>query len=145
MLTYLSYYYTGLSDSQLDDLFVLLENDLHGHDEYNKWIKLIPSDVSIDKSISEFSRLNLADSNQKNDILYPLLRSHPPVINYWLCSFLFPKEAKEFSNKLSASAWDLCSLNKNITTGFSGTNDSSRYLSSLNMNYYDLPDLSILY
>jgi len=36
-----------------------------------------------------------------------MLRSHPPVINYWLCCFLFPKEAKEFSNKLSASAWDL--------------------------------------
>ncbi len=141
MLTYLSYYYSGLNDLQLNELFKQLENDVHSEHVYNKWIELLPEDVEIEKSVKEFASLNLSDSNQKTNILFPLLRSHPPVINNWLSSFLFPKEAKEFSNKLSTSAWDLCSLNKNLTTGFSGTNDSSRYLSPLNMNYYDLPNL----
>jgi hypothetical protein len=141
LLTYLSYYYDGLNDSQFSELIILLENDSNGSHQYNKWISLLPNDVKINASVKEFSRVNFSDSNQRNNVLYPLLKKHPPVINDWLSNFLFPKEAKEFSFRLSASAWDLASLNTNLTTGFSGTNDSSRYLSPLTINYYDLPNL----
>lgn len=118
--TYLTYYYNGLTNNQLEDLFKILVNDTQGYDIYNNWIKLLPSSIEIDLSIRDFSCLNLTDSSQKLNFLFPILRMHPPVINHWLRTFLFPKEAKEFSNKLSASAWDLCSLNTNLTTGFSG-------------------------
>lgn len=67
------------------------------------------------------------------------------MINHWLNTFLFPREAKTFPFKISSSSWDLSSLNRNLTTGFSGTNDSSRYLLPLNMTYYDLPKLGNFY
>ncbi|CAE6448122.1 unnamed protein product [Rhizoctonia solani] len=41
--------------------------------------------------------------------------------------FVFPKEAKEFPEKLATSGWDLAERKANFTTGFSGTNDN-RYL-----------------
>ena len=80
----------------------------------------------------------MVDTAQKNILLFPKLCMHPPVIDFWLSNFLFPKEAKEFNSKLSTSAWDLCVLKNNLTTGFSGTKDS-KFLPPVNMNYHDLP------
>lgn len=130
-----------MNDSQLDQLFVLLEKDKKGYDHYNKWIQQLPQNISVDPSIRDYSGLNMSDSSQKLNLVFPLLRMHQPVIDHWLSHFLFPKEAKEFENRLSTSAWDLSSLNDNLTTGFSGTNDSSQYLLPLNTNYHELPAL----
>ena len=75
------------------------------------------------------------------EILYSKLKKYTVVINFWLENFLFPKEACEFQKKLTASAWDLASLNRNLTTGFSGTNDC-RYLLPIRIKYHELPELA---
>lgn len=80
LLTYLSYYYDGLNDSQFSELIILLENDSNGSHQYNKWISLLPNDVKINTSVKEFSRVNFSDLNQRNNVLYPLLKKHPPVM-----------------------------------------------------------------
>ena len=142
-LTHLSYYYSGLNDSQMDNVFKLLNKSAEGFHIYSNWIKELPKSIQNDEkytTIKNYSNLNLSDSNHKYEIVYPLFKMHTPVINYWLSEFLFPKEAKEFESRLSMSAWDLCDLNQNLVAGFSGTNDS-RFLLPESMNYYDIPHL----
>ena len=129
----------------MDELFILLEIDKKGFDYYNSWIQSLPKNVRVHESVEDFSSLNFSDYSQMLDYVYPLLKMHKPVIDHWLSHFLFPKEAKEFKNRLSTSAWDLSSLNTNLTTGFSGTNDSSQYLLPLSMNYYELPGLGKIF
>ena len=142
-LTHLSYYYSGLTDSQMDYVFDLLNKSSEAFYIYAEWIKELPKFIQTDKkysSVMQYSSINLSDSTQKHQLLYPLFKMHVPVINYWMSQFLFPKEAKEFQSRLSMSAWDLCNLNKNLVVGFSGTNDS-RFLLPESMNYYDIPHL----
>ena len=143
-LTQLSYYYSGLSDSQLDQLFESLTKDSSRDSVYEQWVEQVvccrPRE-HLDPSILVYSSLNLADSCQKHNHLYPAMRMVPMAIDYWLCKHLFPREAKEFQYKLSTSAWDLCTLNDNLTTGFSGTNDS-RILLPTSMSYHEVAELS---
>ena len=83
--------------SQLNDLFQLLENDVQKEYIYQEWIKDLAKECLIHPTIKEYTGINFSDSNQIHNYLYPLLRVYPPVINYWLNNFVFPKEAKEFS------------------------------------------------
>ena len=123
------------------ELFNLLEKDKHGSVHYNNWIRSLPKSVAVDASIRDYSGINMSDSSQIFNHVFPLFRTHKPVIDHWLSHFLFPKEDKEFKSRLSTSPWDLSALNSNLTTGFSGTNDTSRYLLPLNTSYYELPAL----
>lgn len=138
--TQISYYYSGLANEYLDNIFEYLENESNGAKVYENWIQSLPKECKPDKSILEYSGLNFCDTYQKNYLVYPLLRYHPPVINYWLNAFVYPKEAKQFIGKLAMSAWDLCAENPQIMTGFSGTNDSKPLLPLTTM-YYDIPEL----
>ena len=140
LLTQLSYYYSGLSESQLDEVFKYLSAHSSGPQEYERWIKYLPEDLEFDESISEFSGINLCDIYQKYEFLYPIMKMHPLVINYWLNIFVYPREAKQFSGRLSRSAWDICRKKKLPLTGFSGTNDS-KILIPLNTNYSGIEEL----
>ena len=140
LFTVLSYYYDGLDLSKFNSLFERLEKDQQKNILYSNWINLLPAGLNIEPSIKEYSGLNFSDSNQFSNLLYPLFKLHPPAINYWLNTFLFPKEAKEFTELLGTSSWDLCETKPRPTTGFSGTNDSSLLL-PLTMNYCDIPEL----
>ncbi len=143
-LTTLSYYYSGLSDAQLDQLFHTLDKEANASTIYGQWIDDITarSGCAIDESIRRYSGLNLADASQKLEQLYPTMRRLPACVDYWLVKFLFPREAKEFEHKLSTSAWDLCTLSdSHVTTGFSGTNDS-RILLPTSMRYHEVSELS---
>ena len=99
MLTILNYYYTGLNMKQFSDVFRSLENDTEKDHIYAEWIKRLPKSCHIDDSIREYSGINLSDSSQMNSSLFPILHVYPPVINYWLNNFVFPKEAKQFPSK----------------------------------------------
>jgi hypothetical protein len=75
--------------------------------------------------------INLDDYNQRTKHLFPMLRKAKIVIDFWLSAFVFPKESKQFPGKIRCTAWDLSSQNHRLlTTGFSGTNDSSQLLPS---------------
>ena len=58
-----------------------------------------------------------------------------------MANVVFPREGKEFDQKLSTSGWDI-PLNggQHLTTGFSGTNDN-RFLLPSSISQYDLPEL----
>ncbi len=101
LLTYLSYYYGGLNDEQLNEVFNILDKDKDRKEEYAKWIRYIPNTVSIDNSIKVYESLNLSDYTQKILFVFPLLRKHPLVVNYWASHVLFPNEAIEFDGKIS--------------------------------------------
>ncbi|CAL8134250.1 unnamed protein product [Orchesella dallaii] len=129
VLTQLSYYYSGLSDDQLYEAFALLEKISGPEKVYNGWIKAIPKAKNIDNSIQTYKGINLLDYEQRTMYLFPVLRKHKLVIDFWLENIVFPKESKQFPGKLVMNAWDLCyEKQKHSTTGFSGTNDSSLLL-----------------
>jgi hypothetical protein len=57
----------------------------------------------------------------------PYFSRNKGVVDFYLSQVVFPRAAREFPSKLPTSAWDLVEDKKNVTTGFSGTNDN-RYL-----------------
>ncbi|OMJ86951.1 hypothetical protein SteCoe_11424 [Stentor coeruleus] len=140
MLTQLSYYYSGLSSSQLDKVFNYLSNTNSGPQVYEKWIQHIPKSYKIDDSIREYIGLNFGDPDKIEKYLYPVMRKHPLVINFWLNMFLYPKELKQFQGKFSRSSWDISKKKKNLTTGFSGTNETKMLL-PLNIKYDGIEEL----
>jgi hypothetical protein len=71
--------------------------------------------------------VNTKDREQFARFIAPAFSLNFAVINFFLSSVVFPKEAKEFPHKLSTSGWDLAESKSHVTTGFSGTNDN-RYL-----------------
>lgn len=125
--TYLSYYYSGLTDAQLLNCFDILSKLSNSDEKYKEWISNM-SIHRIHKSISAYSGVNLSDATQRT-ILFTLLRYNMNVIDFWLANVVFPREAKLFDMKMMCTAWDLCSEEMiNVVTGFSGTNDTKLLL-----------------
>ncbi|UJR17554.1 hypothetical protein I4U23_004450 [Adineta vaga] len=128
-LTLISYYYQGLTDSQMYQCFNRLNQDESEPEMiYDQWISL-EEETDIIASIKQWKRINLKDYQQRTQLLFPSLRYNMLVINYFLNHFVFPLEAKQFPQKLVASAWDLSSsIREKLITGFSGTNDTQLLL-----------------
>jgi hypothetical protein len=139
LLTVLNYYYSGIDKDQFKQLLGDLDKKQDKSRIYETWINGLSPKVEVNDSLNEYCRINLSDSTQIN-MLYKLFSHYPPVINFWMNNFLFPREAKEYTEELSTSAWDLCDRKPNPTTGFSGTNDS-RYLLPINMEYISIDEL----
>lgn len=135
-LTSLTYYYGGLSDEELFDTFAHLAKSDQKDAEYNDWIcdlKAMPEAFRL------FSGVNIKDRQQCKNEVFPLLRFSKGVIDYFLSHTVFPKEMKEFPEKLSASGWDMAAVKPKPTTGFSGTNDS-RHVLPLTIGHLDLQE-----
>ncbi|KAL9651875.1 hypothetical protein ABK040_000221 [Willaertia magna] len=120
LLTQLSYYYYGLSTDQLDTVFTKLETLESPEHEYNKWIREIPEEI-VPITIRNYRAVNLSDYNQKMNVLYPLMERNMTVVDFYLSNVVFPKECKQFKEKLTSSSWDLCEKTKFPVSGFSGT------------------------
>lgn len=105
--TQLSYYYSGLSDDQLYQLFDVLKNKQNPASYYAKWIQSVPRKL-LNKSILHYTGINLDNPNQRDEVLFPLLRFNMHVIDFWLESVVYPYEAKIFEKKLINTTWDLC-------------------------------------
>ncbi|XP_065673116.1 uncharacterized protein LOC124819357 isoform X2 [Hydra vulgaris] len=144
ILTQISYYMSGLSKNQLDEVFVNLEKCTHKEVQYEQWITSIGID-NVPNDLRELNGVNL-DSIEQKEKLYSILSYSMSVINFWLNQVVYPREAKQFPYKISTSAWDLClkkyhgSKYKNYTTGFSGTNEL-QLLFPLNIRQKDLPKI----
>ncbi|KAM0708220.1 hypothetical protein Q7P35_004870 [Cladosporium inversicolor] len=136
VLTSLCYYYEGLSD---DDMFTVLGHlvDTDQADaEYQAWVKNAPG---LPVAFQQLQGINLKDRLQCILQLFPHLRNGKAVVDYFLSHIIFPKEMKQFPDKLSVSGWDIGKEKKHVTTGFSGTNDSRRLL-PLFVTQLDLPE-----
>ncbi|KAF8318602.1 uncharacterized protein EI90DRAFT_3083112 [Cantharellus anzutake] len=134
-LTYLSYYYGGLSYDQLDMCFKHISEVEDPVAEYRKWIK---DNCLVPDFLRNYSSFNPDDREQKTQHLYPAFERNPSTINFFLCQVVFPKEAKTFPQKLSTSGWDIAERRQHVTTGFSGTNDN-RYLLPTSIQQDDIP------
>ncbi|KAJ6485650.1 hypothetical protein C8R45DRAFT_278518 [Mycena sanguinolenta] len=133
VLTCLSYYYGGLTDSQLDTSFKLLLNSDNPDAQYEFWVKGIQD---LSRTLANWRGLNLDDFEQKTRDVFPLLRYNKAVIDFYLSECVFTKEAREFEHKLTTNAWDLGRSRPRLTTGFSGTNDN-KYLLPLSIEQCD--------
>lgn len=137
ILTCLSYYYSGLTDSQLRTCFYLLAKMTDPSLEYQRW----QQHSGLPTRLRNFLGVNLDDENQWNDLLFPHLHLNKSVVDFFLSRIVFPKEGKGFPHKLCTSAWDLpANPAYSLTTGFSGTNDN-RFLLPLNIRQKDLREL----
>lgn len=134
-LTCLSYYYGGLTESQLEICFRILFKSDSPTMEYERWLK---GPSMRNKRFKHLSSINLEDKNKFRDDIFPIFRYNKSAIDFYLSRVVFPKEAREFPNKLSTSSWDIAAAKSppNPTTGFSGTNDS-RYLLPLSIDQID--------
>jgi hypothetical protein len=123
-LTCLSYYYGGLTKAQVLACFDLLAKLDNPTMEYDHWVEL---GQNIPSELRQLNNVNLEDETQVDGSLVPLFSRNRGVVDFYLSRVVFPQAAREFSWKLPTSSWDLVEHKTNITTGFSGTNDS-RYL-----------------
>jgi hypothetical protein len=121
VLTCLSYYYGGLSDADLFLAFDHLVKSDQARVEYDAWVRDAPA---LPPSFRRLVGVNMKDRDQMLDHVFPHMRSAKSVVDYFLAHIVFPKEMKEFPQKLSASGWDIGKTKVHPTTGFSGTNDS---------------------
>jgi len=136
VLTCLSYYYGGLLD---DDLFLAFDHLIKSDQadiEYHEWVKNAPN---LPTSFHRLIGVNMKDRFQAINQIFPHLRFTKSVIDYFLAHIVFPKEMKEFPQKLSASGWDIGQRKVHPTTGFSGTIDS-HHLLPLDIEYLDLEE-----
>lgn len=138
-LTCLSYYYTGLSEIQIRQCFELLSKADDPSLEYRVWISRCSD---LPNRLRDWSAVNLEDDQQCRNELFPALRYCKKIADFFLANVVFPKEGKEFDEKLSTSGWDVPAKVRgpHLTTGFSGTNDN-RFLLPLSITQQDLPNL----
>lgn len=153
LFTCLAFYFGGLDLAQLRQS---IEHVLKSDDpssEYDRWTN---NTRNLPDSLREWNAINVDDEFQLREIWHHF-RYGVVVIDYFLNHFVFPKHAKQFPTKLSASGWDIplfvptsqistgqkssrpCS--KPTTTGFSGTNDN-RTMLPLTIRQEDLHGLS---
>lgn len=137
ILTCLSYYYEGLSDEQMFLCFeALLESD-SPESEYDFWIS---QQIECPVAFRQLSGINLRDRSQCLEKVFPLFHRSKTVIDFYMARLVFPREMKEFPQKLSSSGWDISRTTHHPMTGFSGTNDS-RYLLPLSVTQADIPEM----
>ncbi|KAL4861979.1 hypothetical protein BDV12DRAFT_207643 [Aspergillus spectabilis] len=136
VLTCLSYYYAGLNDDDLVAAFHHLLKSDQADTEYQIWINDAPD---LSHAYYQLGGINLEDRHQCIKHVFPNLRFSKGAIDYFLAHLVFPKEMKEFPNKLSASGWDIGEIKTHPTAGFSGTNDS-RVTLPLSVTQLDLPE-----
>lgn len=141
LFTCLSFYYAGLTQTQLAQG---LQNILQSNDpaaQYEWWTSTC---TELPTPLRHWSVINSDDKGQMEQ-LWQLLRLNRVVINHYLNHFIFPVHARQFEVKLQACAWDIpiCSQKSTQltrTTGFSGTNDN-RLMLPLTISQRDLPEL----
>jgi hypothetical protein len=138
LLTCLSYYYSGLADDDLMSAFQHLVKSDQADTEYDKWVADTPM---LPDAYWQLRGINLQDRQYCREHIFPGVRFSKAVIDYFLANLVFPKEMKEFSDKLSASGWDIGEIKHHPTAGFSGTNDSRDTL-PLSVKQLDLPEQS---
>ncbi|KAI1385560.1 uncharacterized protein F4822DRAFT_432413 [Hypoxylon trugodes] len=124
ILTSLSYYYGGLTDEELFQVFSHLLRSDQAELEYQAWLK---DAKGLSNGHRQLTGINLED-NECIQQVFKHFRYAKSVIDYFLAHIVFPKEMKEFPHKLSASGWDIGEVKTHPTTGFSGTNDSRKVL-----------------
>ncbi|OAQ70003.1 hypothetical protein VFPPC_02542 [Pochonia chlamydosporia 170] len=118
--TCLAYYYNGLEDPDLfSTLRHLLQSD-RADMEYALWVKSAPD---LPEAWHDVKGISLEDADACKRQLFPHLKFLKIVADYYLSHIVFPKQLKEYSQKVSLSSWDIGRPKTLPTIGFSGTHD----------------------
>lgn len=134
-VTLLSFYNGGLTDDQLYACLQLLFSMDTADEEYALWAA--DSHATLPKQFQTRKGVNDKDHRQCVREIFPHFRRSKAVIDFFLSHNVFPREVREFPEKLSASGWNIAKTKKHPVTGFSGTNDS-RYVLPLSISQNDL-------
>jgi hypothetical protein len=102
ILTLLSQYYRGLSDEQLFDTLTHVLNSDQSDIHYNKFVHTASS--SLPAAFRSLSRVSIRDQYQCITEVFPALQYSKNAVNYYLTHLVFPKQCKQFPQKLSASS-----------------------------------------
>ncbi|EWY80052.1 hypothetical protein FOYG_16845 [Fusarium oxysporum NRRL 32931] len=140
ILTYLAFYQTGLTKPQVVQC---LQHVIRSDDPSMQYERLVHG-CKLPAHLEHWNYLTVDDDAQMED-LWVHLRFDTSVVNYFLNNFALPAHAKQFEVKMQASGWDIPlvsnnALSKNLTTGFSGTNDNKTMLPQT-IKQDDLPSL----
>ncbi|GAO13103.1 hypothetical protein UVI_02024620 [Ustilaginoidea virens] len=119
--TCLSYYYQGLEYEDFFLALVELFKSEQSEPEYEAWVR---STEGLHADFRHIQGVNVNDEDQCKTMLFPHLRYSKACIDYFLLRIVFAKQLREYSEKVSASGWDLARPKTFPTTGFSGTHDS---------------------
>lgn len=151
ILTTLNYYYDGLTRAQVKEAVesLLKKGSSERDNQYAIWLQLSSSAMSeTDRGkLSTASRLDIQNELQL-DILHEYFGFNRETVNFWLSNVVFPNDALQFPQKLTANAWDIAavSLTPDAGTvavhGFSGTNDNARTLPLSVQQSKPLPQLA---
>lgn len=114
VLTCLSYYYGGLTETQLKISFELLLKQDDPSLYYEHWVRDCPT---VPTSFRNYTGINLKSSEQWKTLLVPLFSRNHATVDFYLARVVFPKEAKEFPSKLACSGWDLAEKKECLVTG----------------------------
>ncbi|KAF5639084.1 hypothetical protein F52700_4254 [Fusarium sp. NRRL 52700] len=140
VLTCLSFYHAGLTQSQLLQSLRFISNSEDPSSHYQRFT----SSQRLPENLAHWHLLEMDDEAQVT-MLWEHLRFEKHVVNHFMNNFAFPQHAKQFGLKFQASAWDIPLLSERMerqgmTTGFSGTNDNKKIL-PLTIRQDDLPSL----
>ena len=105
LLTSLSYYYTGVTYEQFYLCLNIVAKADEPSREYENWTA--DCGESLPRRLRSFGAVNLEDESQLKGSVWPALRYSKKVADYYLSNVVFPKEGKEFDQKLSSSGWDI--------------------------------------
>ncbi|KAL5588232.1 hypothetical protein FOBRF1_014760 [Fusarium oxysporum] len=104
----------------------------------------VESLLELPAHLEHWNYLTVDDDAQMEDLCVHL-RFDTSVGHYFLNNFALQAHAKQFEVKMQASGWDILlvsnnAMSKNLTTGFSGTNDNKTMLPQT-IKQEDLPSL----
>jgi hypothetical protein len=120
ILTYLSWYNSGLDEENALRTFKLLQQEPDGDILYCGWTP--PS------HLPELRRINTIDTEDFSKNVFPYFQYNMSAINYFLSKTVFPRDCREYAERLSSSAWDVPFDTDKHTTGFSGTTSNASLL-----------------
>ncbi|KJZ70160.1 hypothetical protein HIM_10444 [Hirsutella minnesotensis 3608] len=124
VLTCLSYYYEGLSATELRQSLQHVSQCDQASNEFHMWV---PRNTQIRPEYRNIKGVNVEDETCIQEIL-PFLRYSKGAIDYFLSRIVFPVEMKQFPERLSGSSWDIGRLKALPVTAFSGTSDRQHLL-----------------
>jgi hypothetical protein len=136
LLTQLSFYYGGLTDEELFDTLTHVQKSDQAAIHYGEFVTT--ASPNLPTAFKQHSGVPLKNRHQCITEIFPALRHSKKAVDYYLACLIYPKQLKQFPQKLSASGWDLAAKTTHATAGFSGTNDT-HHLLPLDIKHLDLP------
>ncbi|GFH47532.1 hypothetical protein CTEN210_04007 [Chaetoceros tenuissimus] len=126
ILSIISYYNRGLSLEQFKYSLEAMtkKGKSFQQNTYDCWLQRSLSRIHPETlpGINKFDKIDLTNKVQL-DILYNYFRLNPETINFWLNTFVFPRDLDQYPHRLVGTPWHLAAHDGGFAIGFSGTND----------------------